>query len=62
MASLAEFSVFVDENHKQRETIEALQNLIYLIGMDAGYPDRVKTYVQHAERVIRRGDGCVLLN
>ena len=47
----------VDKDHATRETIEALQNLLFLIQMDAGHPHRIKTHVKHAESVLSRATG-----
>jgi hypothetical protein len=47
----------VDQNHVTRETIEALQNLLFLIQMDAGHPHRIRAHVKHAESVLSRATG-----
>ena len=42
------------ESHRTANTLEALQNLIYLIQMDATDPDLVKKYAGHAERIVQQ--------
>jgi hypothetical protein len=50
------YSMSADEDLRRtaRETVEALQNLHYLIREDADYPHRVKAYVDQAGEVLLR--------
>lgn len=55
-------AALIDQNHKHLETIEALQNLLYLIKLDSAHMERVNAYVKQAERVMARKNGCVVIN
>jgi hypothetical protein len=52
-----------DLKHTTRETLEAFQNLLYLIREDAGDAYRVRAYVDQADKVlqsIHTGPCCCL--
>jgi fibrillarin-like rRNA methylase len=54
-----DLSALSEQNRKHLATIEALQNLFYLIRVDAHHPERVKQYVEQADYVVaqlRGGD------
>jgi hypothetical protein len=40
--------------HRTANTLEALQNLLYLIRLDSSHPDRVNGYVAQAEVVVAK--------
>ena len=42
-----------DQNHQTIERIEAIQNLLYLIRMDASDPAQVTVYASQADRLLR---------
>jgi len=46
-------STFEIESHRTTDTLEALQNLLYLIQLDAADPAQVKSYATQAERIVR---------
>jgi hypothetical protein len=41
-----------DQKHKTIEKIDAIQNLLYLIGLDAGDPAQVKIYAKQADMLL----------
>ena len=41
-----------DQKHQTIEKIEAIQNLLYLIGVDACDPAEVRAYAYQAERLL----------
>lgn len=43
-----------EEEHRVQTAIEALQNLIYLIREDAGYPERINAYADQADKLLRK--------
>jgi hypothetical protein len=42
------------QSHRTADTLEALQNLLYLIDLDASSPTRVRRYVKEAEIVVKK--------
>lgn len=54
MNGRVEVDDILNENHKQRETLHIMQNLIYLIGLDAESPERVREHVALADAVFSR--------
>jgi hypothetical protein len=46
--------MFVDDHQKHStiDTLNALQNLLYLIRLDATYPDRILAYVAESDTLL----------
>jgi hypothetical protein len=59
---LANMSTDEGLKHMTRGTLEALQNLLYLIRLDAASPQRVQAYVDQAEKVLLRAHVHPLLD
>ena len=43
-----------DQKHSAINTLNALQNLLYLIRLDASHPDRVLNYVNESDTLLSR--------
>jgi len=43
-----------DQKHSAINTLDALQNLLYLIRLDASHPDRVLAYVTQSDILLSR--------
>lgn len=52
--------VFEPDNPAATSTLDVLQNLLYLIRMDASNPDLVRSYVEQAELVLRQQQPAML--
>jgi hypothetical protein len=48
------YAVPIERQSIDRDTLESLRSLLYLIAEDATHPERVKAYVEQAERVLER--------
>lgn len=53
-ASPAIARLFNPADPQALSTLDALQNLLYLIRVDAGDPERVRHYVEQAELILGR--------
>ena len=43
-----------EEEYQVQTALEALQNLMYLIREDAGYPERINAYADQADKLLRK--------